>query len=55
MLLRGLPQVVLEGDRLDRTDRLAGAAVGTFVAMDVERATALVDAVDDVGTGRPVT
>jgi hypothetical protein len=46
--LRGLRQGVLEGDR---PDRLAGAAVGTVVAMDVAGATTLVDTVDDVGTG----
>ena len=39
-------QVVLVVDRLDRADRLAGAAVDAFVGVDVERALTLVDAVD---------
>src|SRR4029077_16393719 len=38
--------VVLVEDRLDRADRLAGAAVDALVRVDVERALALVDAVD---------
>ena len=43
-LVRG--QVVLVIDRLDRAHRLARPAVDALVGMDVERAGALVDAVD---------
>ena len=39
-------QVVLVVDGLNRADRFAGAAVHTFVRVDVERPLALVDAVD---------
>ena len=49
-----LRQVVLVVDRLDRADRLARAAVDALVGVDVQRAAALVDAVDraflDTGT-----
>src|SRR5690606_34175751 len=38
--------VVLVEDRLDRADRLAGAAVHALVRLDVEHPAALVDAVD---------
>jgi hypothetical protein len=38
--------VVFVEDRLDRADRLAGAAVDAFVGVDVEHPLALVDAVD---------
>src|SRR6185437_14156120 len=38
--------VSLEGDRLDRADRLARAAVHALVRVDVEHPVALVDAVD---------
>src|SRR5206468_5649563 len=38
--------VVLVEDRLDRADRLAGAAVDALVRVDVEHPVALVDAVD---------
>ena len=45
--LRRQPVVGVDG--LDRTDRLAQAAVDAFVGLDVERAPALVDAVDRAG------
>src|SRR5689334_11101856 len=38
--------VSLEGDRLDRADRLARTAVHALVRVDVEHPVALVDAVD---------
>ena len=41
-----LGHVVLVEDRLDRADRLAGAAVDALVGVDVEHPLALVDAVD---------
>src|SRR5690606_37293450 len=41
-----LGQVVLVVDRLDRADRLAGAAVDALVRVDVQHPRALVDAVD---------
>src|SRR6202042_1563511 len=39
-------EVVFVIDRLDRADRLAGAAVDAFVRVDVEHPVALVDTVD---------
>ena len=39
-------QVVFVVDGLDGADRFAGSAVDAFVGVDVERALALVDAVD---------
>ena len=41
-----LRQVVLVEDRLDGTDRLAGATVDALVGMNVEHPTTLIDAVD---------
>src|SRR5699024_1222834 len=38
--------IVFEEDRLDGADGFAGTAVDAFVGVDVERALALVDAVD---------
>ena len=40
-----LGQVVLVVDRLDRTDRLTRSAIDALIRMDVQAATALVDAV----------
>src|SRR5699024_11859248 len=41
-----LGHIVFEEDRLDGADGFAGPAVDAFVGVDVERALALVDAVD---------
>ena len=38
-------KIFFEEDRLDRTDRLARAAIDAFVGVDVERAATFVDAI----------
>src|SRR5581483_8413236 len=46
VLIPLLGDIVFVVDRLDRADRFAGTAVHTFVGVDVEHPSALVDTVD---------